>query len=106
MSPRAFVFSVWVANDKNHARTVEALELIAANNFAVQKEGGRVMVSASMGGKSFSYTIPPDQTAGTVAEMAFYCWGQIKDLSEADFNLWLTRKISKTRIAAFNYPLT
>jgi hypothetical protein len=105
MSPRSFVFSVWVANNKDALKTVAALETIAANNFTVAKEGGRVLVSASMGGKSYSYSLPPDQTAGTVAELAFYAWKQIKDLSAADLELWLTRKTNKTTIAAFNYPL-
>jgi hypothetical protein len=106
MSPRSFVFSVWVANNKDALKTVAALETIAANNFTVAKEGGRVLVSASMGGKSYSYSLPPDQTAGTVAELAFYAWKQIKDLSAANLELWLTRKTNKTTIAAFNYPLT
>lgn len=105
MSPRSFVFSVWVANAKDVTKTVSALEQIAANNFTVVKEGGRVLVSASMSGKSYSYQIPPDQTASTVAEMAFYAWKQIRSLSAADLELWLTRKTSKTSIVAFNYPL-
>jgi hypothetical protein len=105
MTPRSFVFSVWVANNKDAMKTVAALEQIAANNFTVAKEGGRVLVSASMGGKSYSYSLPPDQTAGTVAELAFYAWKQIKDLSSADLELWLTRKTSKTSVVAFNYPL-
>ncbi len=81
MSPRSFVFSVWVANNKDALKTVAALETIAANNFTVAKEGGRVLVSASMGGKSYSYSLPPDQTAGTVAELAFYAWNQTCDQS-------------------------
>ena len=105
MSPRSFVFSVWVANNKDATKTVAALETIAANNFTVAKEGGRVLVSASMGGKSYSYSLPPDQTAGTVAELAFYAWNQIRNLSAADLELWLTRKTNKTAIMAFNYPL-
>ena len=105
MSPRSFVFSVWVANNKDALKTVAALETIAANNFTVAKEGGRVLVSASMGGKSYSYSLPPDQTAGTVAELAFYAWNQIRNLSSAELELWLTRKTSKTAIMAFNYPL-
>jgi hypothetical protein len=105
MSPRSFVFSVWVANNKDALKTVAALETIAANNFTVAKEGGRVLVSASMGGKSYSYSLPPDQTAGTVAELAFYAWNQIRGLSAADLELWLTRKTNKTAIMAFNYPL-
>jgi hypothetical protein len=105
MSPRSFVFSVWVSNSKDATKTIAALETIAANNFTVQKEGGRVLVSASMGGKSYSYSLPPDQTASTVAEMAFYCWKEIRALTAADLDLWLTRKVNKTAIAAFNYPL-
>jgi hypothetical protein len=105
MSPRSFVFSVWVANNKDALKTIAALETIAANNFTVAKEGGRVLVSASMGGKSYSYSLPPDQTAGTVAELAFYAWNQIRNLSSAELELWLTRKTSKTAIMAFNYPL-
>ena len=105
MSPRSFVFSVWVANSKDATKTVAALETIAANNFTVQKEGGRVLVSASMGGKSYSYSLPPDKTADTVAELAFYAWKEVKDLADADLELWLTRKTSKTSICAFNYQL-
>jgi hypothetical protein len=105
MSPRSFVFSVWVANNKDAAKTVSALEAIASNQFTVAKEGGKVITSVSMGGKSYSFALPPDQTAGTVADLAFYCWKEIKDLSAANLELWLTRKTSKTAIAAFNYPL-
>jgi hypothetical protein len=105
MSPRSFVFSVWVANNKDATKTVAALEAIASNNFAVAKEGGKVITSVSMGGKSYSFALPPDQTASTVAELAFYCWKEVKDLSAANLELWLTRKTSKTAIAAFNYPL-
>jgi hypothetical protein len=105
MSPRSFVFSVWVANNKDALKTVAALETIASNNFAIAKEGGKVITSVSMGGKSYSFALPPDQTAGTVAELAFYAWNQIRNLSSADLELWLTRKTSKTAIAAFNYPL-
>lgn len=105
MSPRAFVFSVWVANNKSATATVAALEQIAANNFTVQKEGGRVLVSASMGGKSYSYSVPPDQTASTVAEIAFYSWKEIHTLNSEELELWLKRAVNKTAIMAFNFPL-
>ena len=103
-SPRSFVFSVWAANSKDAAKTITALETIASNNFTVQKEGGRVLVSASMGGKSYSYMLPPDQTAGTVAELAFESWKLVKDLDDADLELWLTRKAVRTTLTRFNSP--
>ena len=40
-----------------------------------------------------------------MAELAFYAWKEVKDLADADLELWLTRKTSKTSICAFNYPL-
>lgn len=106
MSPRAFVFSVWVANNKKAADTVTALETIAANVHTVTSEAGRLMISASTGGKSFSYTIPLDMTPGTVAEMALQCWNLVKDMTNAELETWLGRKAIRTTIAAFNYPLT
>lgn len=63
------------------------------------------MVSASMGGKSFSYSLPPDMTASTVAEMALTCWALVKDMTDSELEAYLTRKNPKTMIAAFNYPL-
>jgi hypothetical protein len=105
MSPRAFVFSVWVANGKKAAATVTALETIAANVHSVTSEAGRLMISASTGGKSFSYTIPPDMTPGTVAEMALQCWNLIRAFTDAELETWLTRKAIRTTQIAFNYPL-
>jgi hypothetical protein len=105
MSPRSFIFSVWCANSKSAARTVAALETIATNQAAVSNEGGRVLVSASMGGKSYSYQVPPDMTAGTVADLALRCWQIVKDMTDAQLEAYLTRRESRTAIASFNYPL-
>jgi hypothetical protein len=105
MSPRAFVFSVWVANGKKAAATVTALETIAANVHSVTSEAGRLMISASTGGKSFSYTLPPDMTPSTVGEMALQCWNIIRAFTDAELETWLTRRNPKTMIAGFNYPL-
>lgn len=105
MSPRAFIFSAWLASNKSSAKTKAALELIGANQHTVQKEGGRLLVSASMGGKSYSYSLPPDMTASTVAELALTCWALIKDMTDAELEAYLTRKNPKTMIAGFNYPL-
>lgn len=105
MSPRAFIFSAWLASGKSAAKTITALETIGANQYSASKEGGRLLVSASMGGKSFSYSLPPDMTASTVSELALTCWALIKDMTDAQLEDYLTRKPQKTMIAAFNYPL-
>jgi hypothetical protein len=105
MSPRAFVFSVWVANGKKAAATVTALETIAANVHSVTSEAGRLMISASTGGKSFSYTLPPDMTPSTVGEMALQCWNIIRAFTDDELETWLTRKAIRTTQIAFNYPI-
>jgi hypothetical protein len=105
MSPRAFIFSAWLASDKSAAKTKAALELIGANQHSMVKEGGRLLVSASMGGKSYSYSLPPDLTASTVSELALTCWALVKDMTDAELEAYLTRRNPKTMIAAFNYPL-
>jgi hypothetical protein len=105
MSPRAFVFSVWVANGKKAAATVTALETIAANVHSVTSEAGRLMISASTGGKSFSYTLPPDMTPSTVGEMALQCWNAIRAFTDDELETWLTRKAIRTTQIAFNYPI-
>jgi hypothetical protein len=81
------------------------LETIAANVHSVTSEAGRLMISASTGGKSFSYTLPPDMTPSTVGEMALQCWNIIRAFTDAELETWLTRRNPKTMIAAFNYPL-
>lgn len=105
MSPRAFTFSVWVANGKKAAATITALETIAANVHSVTAEAGRLMISASTGGKSFSYTIPPDMTPSTVGELALQCWNAIKGMNDAELETWLGRKSIRSTQIAFNYPL-
>jgi hypothetical protein len=105
MSPRSFVFAIWCANSKSAARTVEALETIGSNQAAVQNEGGRVMISASMGGKSYSYQLPPDMTAGTVADMALRCWQLVRDFSDEQLETWLTQRERRTMQAVFNNTL-
>lgn len=102
MSPRAFVFALWCANSKSAARTVDALEAIATNQASVSNEGGRVLVSASMGGKSYSYQLPPDMTAGTVADMALRCWQQVRSYTDAQLETWLMRRESRVMLASFN----
>jgi hypothetical protein len=105
MSPRAFIFSAWLSSNKNAGQTKAALELIGANQHSTIKEGGRLLVSASMGGKSYSYSLPPDLTASTVSELALTCWALVKDMTDAELEAYLTRRNPKTMIAAFNYPL-
>jgi hypothetical protein len=101
VSPKAFIFSAWLASDKSASKTKAALELIGSNQYSTVKEGGRVLISASMSGKSYSYTVPPDMTASTVSELALTCWALVKDMTDAELEAYLTRRTAKTMVAAF-----
>jgi hypothetical protein len=105
MSPRAFVFSTWLANGRTAQGTILALEAIAANQHSVLKEGGKTLVSASMGGKSYSLTIPPDFTVSTVAELALRCWQLVKDMTDAELETWLTRRTAKSMYVSIGHQI-
>jgi hypothetical protein len=46
-------FSIWCSVGKTAAATVAALEALAGNQYTLTKDGGRLLISASTGGKSF-----------------------------------------------------
>lgn len=60
---RDFIFSIWTKVGKTSNDTVAALESLAARQYTTAEQGGRVVVSASVQGKSFTYEIPEGQTS-------------------------------------------
>ena len=58
-----------------------ALEQLAANQFSTFNNGGKVMVSASVAGKSFSYQLQPGVNPSGVAAMAYELWTRVKDFT-------------------------
>jgi hypothetical protein len=101
MTTRSFVFAVWCASGKTATQTVAALETIASNQHTLTKDGGRLMISASTGGKSFSYTLPPDATPSTVSEMALTAWTTIRDMTNDELEAWLAKPQVRTSYASF-----
>jgi hypothetical protein len=49
--------------------------------------------------------LPPDMTAGTVADMALRCWQLVRDFSDEQLETWLTQRERRTMQAVFNNTL-
>ena len=74
---RDFIFSIWAKVGKTSDATVAALESLAAKQYTTAEQGGRVVVSASVQGKSFTYEIPEGQTSMDFLEQCRGSWRQI-----------------------------
>lgn len=74
---RDFIFSIWSKVGKTSDATVAALESLAAKQYTTAEQGGRVVVSASVQGKSFTYEIPEGQTSMDFLEQCRGSWRQI-----------------------------
>ena len=59
---RDFLFSIWAKVGETAAATSAALKTLAAKQYTTAEQGGRMVVSASVQGKSFSYELPPGQS--------------------------------------------
>jgi hypothetical protein len=75
---RAFIFSIWVHVKKTSQATVDALELLAANQYKVAEVGGKIVVSATVQGKSFTYEIPEGQSASDFLQLAYTSWRMVE----------------------------
>ena len=58
-----------------------ALEQIAANQYSTFNNGGKVMVSASVAGKSFSYQLQPGMNPAGMTMLALNVWKAVKDMT-------------------------
>ena len=58
-----------------------ALEQLAGNQFSTFNNGGKVMVSASVAGKSFSYQLQPGMNPAALANTAYEIWQRIYDMT-------------------------
>ena len=79
-----------------------ALEAIAANQFSSFNNGGKVMVSASVAGKSFSYQLQPGFSPANIAHMAYEMWTRVKDFTtSAELENYLTKSTGQVSYPNF-----
>jgi len=78
---RGLLFSLWIQSSKDPVATRLALEAIAANQYSVKEGIGKVMVSASVAGKSFSYQLLSGMNPGNIAQAAYELWSKVKDFT-------------------------
>lgn len=83
-----------------------ALEAIAANQFSSFNNGGKVMVSASVAGKSFSYQLQPGINPANIAHMAYELWTRVKDFTTSlEMENYLTKSNGQTSYPNFGIML-
>ena len=80
---RGLIFSLWIQASKDPVALRLALEALAAGQANTFTNGGKVMVSASVAGKSFSYQLQPGFNPANMTILALNCWKQVKDLTTA-----------------------
>ena len=89
---RGLLFSLWIQSAKDPVATRLALEAIAANQYNTFNNGGKVMVSASVAGKSFSYQLQPGINPMAMTELALSAWKSVKDFTtSAEIENFLTK---------------
>jgi len=109
---RAFIFSVWVHVKKTSDATLEALESLAAKQYTTAEAGGKVVVSATVQGKSFTYEIPPGQSASDFLQLAYNSWRMVKiggasggQMTDAELEAYLidvSGEVTDRTVAVFN----
>ena len=108
---RDFIFSIWANVGETAIDTVAALKSLAAKQYTTAEQGGRVVVSASVQGKSFTYEVPEGQTSLDFLSTVRESWriietggasgGQMTDAELLDFLLDTDGEVTKVTVASF-----
>lgn len=78
---RGLIFSLWIQASKDPVALRLALEALASGQASTFTNGGKVMVSASVAGKSFSYQLQPGMSPAAMTQLSLNAWRATKDLS-------------------------
>lgn len=78
---RGLIFSLWIQASKDPVALRLALEALASGQASTFTNGGKVMVSASVAGKSFSYQLQPGFTPAGMTILALNAWKAVKDMT-------------------------
>jgi len=100
---RGLLFSLWIQSAKDPVATRLALEAIAANQYSTFNNGGRVMVSASVAGKSFSYQLQPGINPAGIANTAYELWTQVHDKTAEQLENLLKKSSGQVSYPNFGY---
>jgi hypothetical protein len=93
------LFSLWIQSAKDPVATRLALEALAANQFTTFNNGGKVMVSASVAGKSFSYQMQQGTSPVDICRAAHRLWQQVETMTAEQLYNFL-----KKSTGSISYP--
>ena len=100
---RGLLFSLWIQSAKDPVATRLALEQLAANQFSTFNNGGKVMVSASVAGKSFSYQLQPGMNPAGLATTAYELWQQVCDMTADQLENLMKKSSGQVSYPNFGY---
>ena len=101
MDLRAFVFGLWVKGGESVTTLVTLLKTAASDQSSLITDGGRVILSSSVNGKSNSYSFAPGMSPMQVQSMAYEAWRRVKDFNATDLDEFLTYEMPRMSYAAF-----
>ena len=101
MDLRAFVFGLWVKGGESVTTLVTLLKTAASDKSSLITDGGRVILSSSVNGKSFSYSFAPGMSPMQVQSMAYEAWRRVKDFNATDLDTFLTYEMPRVAYAQF-----
>ena len=108
---RDFIFSIWAKVGETTVETVAALKALAAKQYTTAEQGGRIVVSASVQGKSFTYELPEGQSGPDFLATVRESWrmieiggasgGQMTDAELLAYLLDTAGEVTNTTVASF-----
>lgn len=82
MDKKSLIFSIWVKSGHKRQDTLYALEQLASSQ-AESIERGKLLVSTSVNGKSFSFDIPSGLSIERLTKIALDAWQTVTSLTTA-----------------------
>ena len=96
------MFGLWIKSNKSLSGLKTALETIAANASSVYEQNGKILISASVAGQNFSYTLPSGWTVAGVLNATFEAWRIAQQFStDAEFTDWIKSETPINTLVAF-----
>lgn len=102
MEPKTLMFGLWIKANKSLPTLLSLLEGIASNASSVYQANGKILISASVAGQNFSYTLPNGWSIAGVLNATFEAW-KIAKTFETDEQLdsYFTQEMPRNTLVAF-----
>ena len=102
MTPKVLIFGIWIKVNKSLPALKTALEQIASNASSIYQANGKILISASVAGQSFSYALPDGINVDSVLSATFDAWKIVNQFtSNSELETWLNLDTPRNMLIAF-----